>query len=303
MFDMTNDSNLFRTRQELEADGFYLVAGNVLKRRKDEFLPLYVGRMIRQFDHRAASVRFNPENLHNPFQSEDVTEAQHQDPGFAPRPQFWVPSNAIEVPFAWCIAFRDIARVTDERTMIAAAIPPCGVGNTLPLILPEDDAADYRNFAPLLLANLNSLAFDYVARQKVQSTHLNWYIVEQLPVLPGRFYDRAIGDMRADALVRDEVLHLTYTATDMESFARDMGFEGDPFAWDEEDRLHRRCRLDALYFMMYGLDGDTAAYILDTFPIVREDDTERFGRYLTKDLILAYMRAFEAGDARSRVAV
>jgi hypothetical protein len=187
--------------------------------------------------------------------------------------------------------------------MIAAAIPRSGVGNTLPLILAEDDAADYPTFAPLLLANLNSIAFDYVARQKVQSTHLNWYIVEQLPVLPGRFYDRAIGDMRADALVRDEVLHLTYTTTDMESFARDMGFEGDPFAWDEEDRLHRRCRLDALYFMMYGLDGDTAAYILDTFPIVREDDTERFGRYLTKDLILAYMRAFEAGDARSRVAV
>lgn len=36
--------------------------------------------------------------------------------------------------------------------------------------------------------------------------------------------------------------------------------------------------------------------ILDTFPIVREQDEKAHGRYLTKDLILAYMNAVAAGD-------
>ena len=34
-----------------------------------------------------------------------------------------------------------------------------------------------------LLANFNSFAFDFVTRQKVQATHLTWYLVEQLPVI------------------------------------------------------------------------------------------------------------------------
>ena len=34
-----------------------------------------------------------------------------------------------------------------------------------------------------LLANLNSLAYDFVARQKVGGLHLNFFIVEQLPTL------------------------------------------------------------------------------------------------------------------------
>ena len=36
--------------------------------------------------------------------------------------------------------------------------------------------------------------------------------------------------------------------------------------------------------------------LLDTFPIVREEDEKAFGRYLTKDLVLAYMNAITAGD-------
>ncbi len=58
----------------------------------------------------------------------------------------------------------------------------------------------------------------------------------------------------------------------------------------------RRARLDALFFQLYGISRDDAAYILDTFPIVREDDEKSFGRYLTKELILAYMNAIAAGD-------
>ena len=66
MFHMTNDSRLFRTAVQLESDGFYPVEGNRWKRGDELYLPLYQGRMIHQFDHRANSVRVNPENMTQP---------------------------------------------------------------------------------------------------------------------------------------------------------------------------------------------------------------------------------------------
>jgi hypothetical protein len=102
--------------------------------------------------------------------------------------------------------------------------------------------------------------------------------------------------------VRD-ARYFNYTAHDLEPFARDLGYDGSPFMWDEDDRRHRRARLDALFFHLYGLSRDDAAYILDTFPIVREDDEKVFSRYLTKDLVLAYMNAIAAGDLSTVVKV
>jgi hypothetical protein len=148
----------------------------------------------------------------------------------------------------------------------------------------------------------NSFALDFLARQKVQGNHLTWFIIEQLPVLPPEVFERKIGKVTTAEFIRGEVLRLTYTAHDMSPFARDMEYEGPPFTWDEEDRRHRRARLDALFFRLYGIDEDDAAYILDTFPIVREQDQKTaLGRYLTKDLVLAYMRAIAAGDLTSLV--
>ena len=89
----------------------------------------------------------------------------------------------------------------------------------------------------------------------------------------------------------------------MAPFARDLGYDGPPFPWDGEERRHLRARLDALYFHLYGLSRDDASYVLDTFPIVRREDEKAFGRFRTRDMILAYMSALGAGDTEARVAV
>ena len=101
----------------------------------------------------------------------------------------------------------------------------------------------------------------------------------------------------------NHVLRLTYTAHDMAPFARDLGYDGPPFVWNQEERRHLRARLDALYFHLYGLSREDASYVLDTFPIVRKQDEAAFGRYRTRDLILAYMNALAAGDTETVVAV
>ena len=90
------------------------------------------------------------------------------------------------------------------------------------------------------------------------------------------------------------MLRLSYTAHDLKPFAEDLGHQGAPFAWDAEERLPLRVRLDALFFLLYGLDRDAANYILGTFPIVREEEEKRFGRFRSRDLILGYMAAFAA---------
>ncbi len=89
----------------------------------------------------------------------------------------------------------------------------------------------------------------------------------------------------------------------MEPFARDLGYDDSPFIWDEEERRHLRARLDALYFHLYGLSREDAEYVLSTFPIVQREDKATFGKYRTRDLILAYMNALAAGDTESVVAV
>lgn len=121
-------------------------------------------------------------------------------------------------------------------------------------------------------------------------------------MIPPAIFEGKIGKIKIADFVREQVLHLTYTAWDMQPFAQDMGYEGDPFTCDEEDRRHRKAQLDALFFNLYEINHEDAAYIMDTFPIVQKHDKEAFnGRYYTKDLILAYMNALKAGDTEAKI--
>ena len=304
LFNMTSDSHLFRTAAQLEADGFYPVQGNRWKKGEQLYLPLYEGKMVQMYDHRAASIVSQEGNLFRPGQPDRTLIKDHSNPDFFPRPRYWIGRQDSEITerFDWFMAFKDITASTNMRTMIAAIVPHAGCGHTLPILLPSESGFDEDGTA-CLLANFNSLAFDYVARQKVQGTHLTWYTVEQLPVIAPADYDRAFGATTARALVCHHVLRLTYTAHDMTPFARDLGYDGPPFIWNEEKRRHLRARLDALYFHLYGLSRADAAYILDTFPIVRRHDKAAFGHYRTKDMILAYYNALAAGDTDVDVAV
>lgn len=68
------------------------------------------------------------------------------------------------------------------------------------------------------------------------------------------------------------------------------------FARDDEDRRHRVAWLDARFMHLYGLSRDDAAYILDTFPIMREKDEAAFGRYRTKERVLVHIDRLAAGN-------
>ena len=69
MLDMANDSHLFRTAAQLETAGFYPVEGSRWKKREEFFVPLYEGKMVQGFDHRAASITNREGNLFRPGQT------------------------------------------------------------------------------------------------------------------------------------------------------------------------------------------------------------------------------------------
>ena len=299
-FDMTNDSQLFRTAAQLDSEGFYRVEGNRWQKGDEMYLPLYEGKMVQAFDHRAASVVVNPNNLNRPAQPREATLAEHADTGWLPTPQFWVAASDCgwDSGTEWVLGFKEITAPTNARTYIAALFPTVGFGNKVPILKPQQENRNEW----LLAANLNSMVFDFATRQKVQGQTLNLFIIEQLPVIAPDDYGRQFGTTTTRDLVRDHVLRLTYTADDMAPFARDLGFDGPPFTWDEEERRHLHARLDALYFHLYGLSRDEADYVLSTFPIVQKEDEAEFGTYRTRNLILAYMSALAAGDTEAKVA-
>ena len=129
MFDMTNDSDKFITRTELENQGWKPAPLNRWRRtveaKKEEAVPLYVGRMVNIYDHRASSVTVNEENVRNAALSSTISDNEKADASVFPIPQYWVRIEDVPEPLRrpWVLAFRDIARSTDVRTCISAFVP------------------------------------------------------------------------------------------------------------------------------------------------------------------------------------
>ena len=301
---MTNDSGLFLTRAELIQQGYKPALLNRWQNAQGTVaVPLYEGKMVQMFDHRAADVVMNTENLHRAAQQAAIEENEKAQPDRFPTPQFWVNrTDASSVTsFDYSIAYKSITAPTNMRTLIGGLMPECGVGNSMAMLVATDPERK-KEVIPLLLANISSLPFDYVLRQKVQGQNLNWYIIEQLPVITPERFQQSIGNTCIADFIRAEVLALTYTAHDMAAFALDMGFVDakgvvkPPFVWNQDDRAHRMARLDALFMYLYGLSAADAQYILSSFPIVREKDMQLFGYFRTCDLILAYLARITAGQ-------
>ena len=82
-----------------------------------------------------------------------------------------------------------------------------------------------------------------------------------------------------------------------------------PFPWDEDRRLHLSAKLDALYFILYGIyDPDKAEqsrddirYIYSTFPIVERQETAEWSSYRSRELALAWINALMADQPDAEV--
>jgi len=321
LFDMSNDSGLFRTAAQLAEAGFLrdtsdwiaesgvdttngasatkLGIPGASPQEASRYVPLYEAKMIHQFDHRWATYA-NEEN-----EAYDTPLEKKQNPDFEISPRYWVPETDVKSRVSlknwknrWLMGWRDICRSHDQRTVIFSIIPWSGVGHTCPTIFLSEEPRLWLGF----LSNVNSLAHDYVARQSIGGIHLTYGYLKQFPVLPPEFYTEP-----RLAFIFPRVLELTYTSRALTPFARDLGFDGSPFAWDDDRRVYLRADLDAFYARAYGLTRDELRYILDpadvkgadypseTFRVLKEKEIRQFGEYRTRRLVLAAWDRMETG--------
>jgi hypothetical protein len=289
MFHMANDSHLFHG-----APGEGLVQ-------------LYEGKLIWHFDHRFGSYEFK-----GVIQGKggrglpDIPLEYCQNPAWTIVPRYWVKKEAVEESLKnftkkqWLLGFREVTSSKLERTAVFSFMPRVAIGNKAPLInIAQEFGPDLEL---CLMACCNSLVFDFVTRQKLGGTSINYYVLKQLALLPPSFYRAA--DV---AYVASRAFELVYTADDMQPLADALRAAASPLAatvprapyrWDEARRALLRAELDAWYARAYGLTRDELRYILDpadvhgpdfpgeTFRVLKEKETAKFGEYRTRKLVL-----------------
>ena len=233
MFMMNTDSRLFHTRESLESQGFLMQGNTFLScshssedaHPPDVYLPLYEGKMVTFYDHRAADVFKSTTATTRQNQPRYLTIQEKQDPTRYSLPLYWVDCDTVSDRIGsganWVLGFNDVTSVTNERTTVCTALPPVAVGHSEPTI-------DAPRHLDLLLPILNSFVLDYSARQKVGGNHLVFGVLRQLPV------PRPIDIQPHASRLRPSVVELSYTAWDMAPFASDLGYNSPPFRWDEE---------------------------------------------------------------------
>src|SRR3546814_20413760 len=95
---------------------------------------------------------------------------------------------------------------------------------------------------------------------------MNWFIVEQLPLIAPERYADPLGTTTVGDFVREQVLRLSHTAHDLAGFARDPGHDGQPFVWNSQDPSPRIAGHTALHPHRYDPAPSEAANHLNTLP-------------------------------------
>ncbi len=256
-FDMTNDSHLFK------AD-----PGPGL-------LPLYEGKMIHQFDYRFGEPKYWLEETaaRKALLGKDPDEGQ------------------VLAYQRYRLAFRDVARDSDERTMIATVLPPrvfCPHTMSLEEI-PPDGAGLGGQARLVVLALLNSLVLDYLLRQRI-TTHASFFLVYSLRA------PRVAADSPVGRLLAARAARLICTGSEFADLWQEvMGTPLSPevAAITRDARARLRAELDGLVAHLYGLTEEEFAHILSTFPVVPQE---------TKDAALAAYRELAPKTADAELA-
>jgi hypothetical protein len=304
MFDMSTDSEMFRTAAQLADDGGEREGREWEMPDGSRMVPLYEAKLIHHFDHRFGTFEHCTVRPPPGAALPEPTLAQRSDTGYTISPWYWVPEAAVNERLeeknwnhAWLMGWRDIARSGDVRTLINGIIPKSGVGDKFLLLFPT--CSDRLKAA--LAGCLSSLTCDYIARQKIGGSSFKYFSFRQLAVpSPRSFTEQRV------AFLLPRILELAYTAEDMRPWAEDLGYADEPFAWDEDRRAHLRAELDAAYAHLYGLTRDELRYILDptdihgadfpseTFRVLKEKEIKQHGEFRTARLVLAAWDQMEA---------
>lgn len=313
MFDMSNDSYLFRTYEQLTELGATLSGNRFTTPEGTVYVPLYEGKMIWHYNHHYGTW---PTGGDRPNAIDSPSLEEMQDSSSCIMPWYWVPEAEVDSKISLTygethgglMIYRGLTNATNERTFVCATVPDAfGVGNSATAI--------GGSTVPglILQAFMSSLPFDYITRQKVGGTNMSTYFVKQFPILAP---DQIPDDIKWEMAKR--VIELTYFNHDMDAWAEELWKEmteeqrsempnvgrKEPFIFDPERRAVLQAELDAIVAHLYGLTTDELRYILDpedicgpgcineTFRVLKERELREYGEYRTRRLVLEAWHRF-----------
>jgi hypothetical protein len=258
-------------------------------------VPLYEGSMVSHFDHRAKAYRSG----HGRTAQWDELPFGVTGKRIASQWRLLRSDIPAKNGDNWCrtrIGFCDVGKPINQRTLMAALIPPGVVcGHTISTL---DFSPEDHRLSLLWLGVANSLAIDYAARKKV-SRHLSLSVMDSLP-LPRRFSESPL-----ECAIASRALRLSATGSEMAPFWRATAplLGMDPIAEapteDSAERERLRTELDVLVGRdFFGLSTDEMRYLLDpadilgpdcgfeTFGALQRAERRAFGNFRTRCLIL-----------------
>jgi hypothetical protein len=251
-------------------------------------VPVYEGRMVDQFDYRAKGYRSGR------GRAAVWEDLPFSNPAKSIQPQWYVPRDKVPGKCLlriehYRVGFCDVASPTNERTLVAALLPPGVIcGDKVPTITFGDAESVWME--ALWVAIANSYAMDFIARKKV-SLKMSYTVVDSLP-----FPRLAATDRRVHELVA-RCLRLSCTGTEMLPLWNRLSADG----WmsetsggtevggerEEGARLRIRAEIDAIVAgELFGLTRQELDYVLSTFPTQQRYQEEQYGEFLSRRLII-----------------
>ena len=318
MFHMSNDSYLFKIYQQLISEGAEQKGNVFITTNGVEYVPLYEGKMIWQYNHHFGTWPIDTDIRPNAIPS--PTSDEWSDPNSCIFPWYWIPLENVESSFRkedaegntvwewkhnWQLGIRKVSNATNERTCILSLMPRnVGVGESIHYVNPSQSALH----SALLLGMLNSLPFDYIVRQKMGGSNMSNYIIAQLPVLS----PEEIHSSGYERDIVERVACLCWFNHDLDGWMDELrsdcsdeyNLPNEPLIWNENQRAVWLAELDAIFAHLYGLTTDELRYILDpedicgpgcineTFRVLKDNEIRQYGEYRTKRLVLEAWKRF-----------
>jgi hypothetical protein len=265
-FDMTNDSNLFKSLQDLESH------------KGKPYLRLYEGKMIHQYNAHYSLPRYfiNEEEacdillrkvLHR-IKSENKLNTEQVD-----TLEF---DKSFKLDYqTYRLVYRAIGRSTDERTLISTIIPNnVFIGNSLihnvNINYKISDSKivtnEFKNYEIIYhMALLNSLTLNYYVRNKI-SANLNMHFIYEMPIaeaevsLKNRLVELAF-----------KLLYLSSNKSEFESLRQELGIN----ILESDDSTMLRAEIEVIIARdLYGLTKDEWKHITSTFTYGEGSDTK-----------------------------
>jgi len=230
------------------------------------FVAFYSGKMVSQFDF-----------AFQRWVSGHAASATWEPLSFADKdwcPEFVSPLDAVKRHWqgGTRLVFRDFARATDERTMIAAVIPAWPCGNKVPLLAEEAQVPVAHQLA--LCCVLNSFAYDFVVRNRITGMNLNKFILDETPVPDVTTTPVELSVIGARLCMVHEVFAGAWL--EMLETCPELGDRPWKSHWaiDPADRLELRAMADAIVAHLYGLDEGQFRWVLRNCDVPKDQLSE-----------------------------